>query len=77
MYVTAPQQAGEPPLQLKQFQKVALDAGAQTVVTLPLDDAAFSIWDVASHSWQVVHGLHTLHVGSSSRDLRFALRIEV
>jgi beta-glucosidase len=77
VYVAAPQRAEEPPLQLKQFKKVALDAGAETVVSMHLDDAAFSVWDVNAHSWQIVHGVHTLHVGSSSRDLRVSLRIEV
>jgi hypothetical protein len=37
----------------KGFKKVSLAAGAEAVVTIPLTPRDLSIWDVASHSWQV------------------------
>ena len=36
MYLTFPSEAGEPPMNLKGFKKVTLEAGASTTVTLAL-----------------------------------------
>ena len=70
LYVGFPSCAGEPPQQLKGFQKVKLIPGQSAAVSFPLNDRTFSIWDVTSHSWQLVHGTYTFAVGSSSRDIR-------
>jgi hypothetical protein len=50
--------------------QVSLEAGASAMVTIPLTSRELSIWDVTSHSWQVVSGTFTAAVGSSSRDIR-------
>jgi beta-glucosidase len=57
-YLSFPRSAGEPPRQLKGYEKVALGPGRSTVVSLRLDAADFS-----------TPGRYTLFVGSSSRDL--------
>merc|ERR1712217_589265 len=70
LYLDFPQAAGEPPKQLKAFQRIFVDKGKSTDVKLRLDQRSLSIWDVSSHSWQVQHGTFTARVGASSRDIR-------
>ncbi len=65
-----------PRQELKAFSKVWLDPGESREVALPLDDRAFSFWDVASHAWTAEPGEFELRVGSSSRDIAHRLRIE-
>lgn len=66
VYVEFPAAAGEPPLQLKGFDKVLLQPGETKTVELELDDRAFSIWD---DGWNIKSGCYDVHVGSSSVDL--------
>jgi len=69
LYLGFPAAAGEPPIQLKGFEKVTLNPGAAQKVTFSLTDRDLSIWDVASHSWKVAPGTFTVNVGTSSQDL--------
>lgn len=69
LYLTFPAAAGEPPLQLKGFDRVQLAPGQAKRVTLRLDTRAFSVWDAATHDWKQVHGKFTVNVGDSSRSL--------
>ncbi len=57
------------PRALAGVAKVQLAPGASTRVRFPLDDRAFSTWDVQGERWRVVPGCHRVQVGSSSRDL--------
>jgi beta-glucosidase len=57
-YLAAPPSSGEPPRQLKGYEKVRLEPGRSAVVTFHLQRA-----DLA------YGGRYTLYVGSSSRDL--------
>ncbi len=77
LYVGFPSSAGEPPQQLKGFQKVHLIPGQAVAVSFALNDRTFSTWDVSSHAWVVQHGTFTLSVGSSSRDIRAQTTITV
>ena len=77
LYLSFPSGAGEPPQQLKGFEKVHLEAGESTLVTLGLDARAFSIWMVGTHAWTVVSGTFGVAVGSSSRDHRLVGSVEV
>ena len=70
LYLEFPASAGEPPIQLKGFEKVTLAAGATATVTFALEDRAFSIWDVELHAWHKVLGSFGVSVGASSRDVR-------
>jgi hypothetical protein len=70
LYLSFPASAGEPPQQLKGFEKVVLAPGESVIVTFPLTDRDLSIWDINSHAWAVQHGAFTALVGSSSRDIR-------
>ena len=69
VYVASPAAAGEPPRQLRGFEKVTLASGESKRVTIQLDDRAFSIWDTTKNNWSVVPGQYTIFAGDSSRNL--------
>ncbi|HTW94238.1 MAG TPA: glycoside hydrolase family 3 C-terminal domain-containing protein [Tepidisphaeraceae bacterium] len=69
VYVGFPAAAGEPPRQLKGFERVMLKAGQSDHVTIPLDRRAFSIWDVKENGWRVLPGTYEIFAGDSSRNL--------
>ncbi|WP_435741602.1 glycoside hydrolase family 3 C-terminal domain-containing protein [Nocardioides sp. SYSU DS0663] len=70
VYVAAPRRAGEPPRQLKGFEKVELQPGESTRVRITLDRRAFAQWDPRRDRWKVTPGRHGIAVGPHSRDLR-------
>jgi len=69
VYVGDPTAAGEPPNQLKGFQKLSLRPGQTTHLTLHLDQRAFSVWDTATQAWRTVPGDYHIRVGDSSVNL--------
>jgi beta-glucosidase len=69
VYVADPASAGEPPRQLKGFQKVSLRPGQTRHLTFSLDERAFSIWNTAAQGWATVGGDYQVLVGDSSRSL--------
>ena len=69
--------SGEPPKQLKGFEKVQLKAGETRTVTFPLDDRAVSVWDVQKHAWSTVSGDFSVMVGASSRDIRLTTKLSL
>lgn len=68
VYVSDPAAAGEPPQQLKAYQRTELRPGQSASVTLTLDDAAFSYWSTDTGSWQIAPGTYSIRVGDSSAD---------
>lgn len=77
MYVTFPEAAGEPPRQLRGFQKVFLQPSQSTEITLPISPRGLSIWDAQRHMWAAVAGVFELAVGASSCDLRLRATLAV
>jgi beta-glucosidase len=69
LYVGDPASTGEPPWQLKGFQRVTLDPGASTRVTLAIDARALSWWNTKAGGWTVSPGCYTLAIGANERDL--------
>src|SRR4051812_5525589 len=69
VYISFPARDGEPPRQLKGFDKVGLEAGQSRTVTADLDARAFQHWDTAKHGWAATRGCYTIAVGGSSRGL--------
>jgi beta-glucosidase len=67
VYVGQPTAAGEPPKNLRGFQRVQLNAGQTQHVTLTLDARSFQTWTT---TWTTTVGTHQIYVGSSSRDIR-------
>jgi beta-glucosidase len=72
VYVSFPRSAGEPPKQLKGFDKLTLAPGRSRTVTIHLDRRAFSRWD---RGWTVDAGSYGIAVGTSSRDLPLRERL--
>lgn len=74
VYLGFPIDAGEPPLQLKGFEKTKiLQPGHVQRVEVHLNpDRDCSIWDTATHSWTRVPGTFDVKVGASSRDIRLS-----
>ncbi|HZC25902.1 MAG TPA: glycoside hydrolase family 3 C-terminal domain-containing protein, partial [Actinopolymorphaceae bacterium] len=69
VYVADPAATGEPPTQLKGFQKVALAPGQTKHLAFTLDERAFSTWDPAAQQWATADGRYGVLVGDSSRNL--------
>ena len=62
--------APRPENELKAFEKVAVEAGAQKRVRFTLPADAFSFWDEARSKWTTENGEFEIRVGASSRDIR-------
>jgi beta-glucosidase len=59
-----------PVQELKAFRKVSLQPGEKQTVSIPLGREAFAFYDAARRGWVAEAGEFTIHVGSSSRDVR-------
>ena len=70
LYLGFPPETGEPPRQLKGFQKIALQPGKTKRVTFTLSPQAFSFWSAGLEAWVAYPGSYQVMVGSSSRDIR-------
>ncbi|MBO0827958.1 MAG: fibronectin type III-like domain-contianing protein, partial [Streptosporangiales bacterium] len=77
VYLSFPAAAGEPPIQLKGFQKVSLQPGQTRHLTFTLDQRAFSIWHAKGRGWTTVDGTYTVRVGDSSEHLPLSAPVRV
>jgi beta-glucosidase len=77
LYLSLPTAAGEPPRQLKGFQRIALEPGEEAPVTFDLVERDLSIWNEQAGQWQVPVGSFGVSVGGSSRDLPLSARFAV
>lgn len=69
LYVSYPDSAGEPPQQLRGFEKISLNAGESTAAEFDLLRKDLSYWDVVTQNWVMANGTYEIYVGSSSRNL--------
>ncbi len=76
-YLTFPQYARTPPLQLKGFVKTSLQVGESQKVTVHFTKRDLSVWDVDSHDWKFINGDYIVSVGSSSTDLKLTATMSV
>jgi len=76
LYLGFPASAGEPPQQLKSFEKVSLAPGASASVTFALSAGDLAVWDAQAHEWAGVKGTFSLFVGASSRDIKLTGSLE-
>jgi len=67
-YVAYPAELGEPPKQLRAFQKITLQPGESQTVELTLNARALAVWDTDAHDWVVTPGTYGILVGTSSAD---------
>jgi beta-glucosidase len=78
LYVSKPKSAvTRAAKELKAFKKVFLKAGESTTVTLDVPVSSFAFYNEAKHSWEVESGNYTLLLGSSSRDIKGKVNIQV
>ena len=66
-----------PAKELKAFDKVELEPGGSADLEFVLGDEAFSYYDPDPGGWVLEPGLFTIHVGSSSRDIRARGEVEL
>ncbi len=72
LYVGLPSPSAEvlqPPVALKGFQKLRLEAGASRQLSFELNQRDLSYWDTGSGAWVVAPGCYRIMLGQSSRDL--------
>jgi beta-glucosidase len=69
LYLGDPATTGEPPTQLKGFQKITLQPGETKRAHFILDLRALSYWNEQSNRWVVADERYQVMVGDSSRDL--------
>jgi beta-glucosidase len=77
LYVGDPAQTGEPPEQLKDFQKVTLGPGQSKRVNFTVPASDFQTWNDTTQSWQVADGGYRLMVGDSSNNLPAQASVQV
>ncbi|MFD4976157.1 glycoside hydrolase family 3 C-terminal domain-containing protein, partial [Streptomyces sp. NPDC058424] len=77
LYVGMPAGVGEPPKQLKGFQKVSLKPGQSKQVTFTLTPRDLSYWDTKAHGWVMAAGDYTVMAGTSSRDIAVSDTVRV
>ena len=75
VYVGFPTSTGEPPLQLKGYEKVLLSPGQSQTVSFNLQRSAFSWWNVSR--WTVTPGTYAIKVGSSSCNIWLSGRVNI
>jgi hypothetical protein len=64
-----PASVGEPPRQLRGYQKVFLNPGESRQVSVTLAPQAFAYWDTSRNAWTVAAGTYRVFAGGSSRSL--------
>jgi len=69
VYVSLPDEAGEPPKRLVGWTRVDLGPGESKQISVPVSRERFEVFDEASEGWKLVAGKYVVRVGSSSRDL--------
>ena len=66
LYVGDPASTGEPPAQLKGFQRVTLQPGASTTVTFPVSLHDLAFWNESTNGWTTATGTYQIQVGDTS-----------
>jgi beta-glucosidase len=74
LYLGDPAAAGEPPRQLKGFEKVTLQPGQSRRVHFTLSGHDLSYWNDAANGWVVPDGQFQVYVGDSSALANLPLR---
>jgi beta-glucosidase len=75
--VADPASTGEPPEQLKGFDKVMLAPGQSTQVSITLGPLSFSTWDTTTQAWVETPGQYSVMVGDSSSNLPLASTVSI
>jgi len=76
LYLRYPVQAAEPPIQLKGFHRVHLEAGERRAVSFTLTSTDLEAWSDPA-GWTVYPGSYEVLIGASSADVRLSASVEV
>jgi beta-glucosidase len=68
LYLTDPAAAGEPPYQLKGFQRVPLAAGASQRVEFTISQQDMSYFQTSTNSWEAARGTYQASIGGNELD---------
>ena len=68
LYVSRPDDKEGPLKSLKGFERFSLDRGCSTVLSIPLDEEAFAVWNEEAGKETVKPGTFILHYGNTSDD---------
>jgi beta-glucosidase len=74
LYLGDPPVAGEPPRQLKGFQRVTLAPGQSSTVTFNLTKQDLAYWKTSANKWVVPEGQFHVYVGDSSATANLPLQ---
>jgi len=74
LYIGDPAAIGEPPRQLKAFQRVSLAPGQHTLVRFALPASSLAYWNTSAGAWAVAPGAYEVYVGDSSALANLPLR---
>jgi len=77
LYIDVPDDADEPPKQLKGFEKIMLDQSESKKITIPLGDDNLMMFDEYDQEWKLFKGDYKVMVGSSSRDIRLMQNFKI
>ena len=77
LYLTFPSSAGEPPRQLRGFEKLHFVPAEKKMVVFTLTSLDRSVWDVATHRWKGVAGSFGVLVGASVCDIRAQVTLTI
>jgi beta-glucosidase len=78
VYVSKPNSSvRRAPKELKGFQAIDLASGATVEVTIRITRNDLAYWEERIDGWIVEGGAYTIHVGSSSKDIRCATAVDV
>jgi beta-glucosidase len=69
VYIGMPAAAGEPPRQLKGFEKVWLDPNQSKTISIPLAATSFVHWSTSRNQWVITAGTYHVFLGDSSSNL--------
>jgi beta-glucosidase len=69
LYVGDPASIGEPPHQLKGFQRITLNAGQAQTVTFTVAAHDLAYWNDPATQWTTPAGTYQILIGDSSRNL--------
>lgn len=76
-YVGDPPATGEPPRQLRGFQRVSLSPHQSAVVSMTITPGDLATWNTAGQTWQVAAGAYRVYVGDGSDPTNLPLRASV
>jgi beta-glucosidase len=69
LYVGAPAANGEPPRQLKHFQRVTLNPGQAQTVSFTVTARDLAYWNTGTSAWTTPAGSYQIMIGNSSRNV--------